>query len=236
LLDCETTPNLGYTWGKYEQNVIAFVKEWEILTIAWKWLGENHTYAVGRYTHTELEILDKIHRELCKADIVIAHNGDAFDLKKLNARFIYHGLNAPEPYKSIDTLKVARKHFAFTSNKLADLGKHLGLGDKIDTGGFELWEKCIAGDLRAFNKMLAYNKQDVVLLEKIYLKLRPYMTNHPNVNVLDETSDCCPTCGSFKIQKRGFGLTVGGKYQRYQCTSCGSWSKGKSITTINIKA
>jgi DNA polymerase elongation subunit (family B) len=237
LLDIETRPILGYTWGTYEQNVIAVVEEWTILSVAYKWLGEKKVTALGAYNDlTEEDILLEIHEAMSEADIVVAHNGDKFDIKKLNARFIRYGLDAPEPYKTIDTLKVARKYFAFTSNRLNELGKFLGVGEKAPTGGFELWQGCMDGDLDAWKKMLRYNKQDVVLLEKIYLKLRPYMTNHPNINVIDETSDCCPTCSSTNIQKRGFGMTTSGKYQRYQCTDCGSWSKGKSITTVNTRA
>jgi predicted RNA-binding Zn-ribbon protein involved in translation (DUF1610 family) len=239
LLDIETSPNIGYTWGLYEQNVIEFIDEWKLLSVAYKWLDKDKVYAVGATNGlTEKDVLKEIHKAMSLADICIMHNGDRFDVRKLNARFVYHELPPPEPYKTIDTLKVARKYFAFNSNKLTDLGKHLGLGEKVQTGGFQLWKDCMAGDERAFKKMIAYNKQDVVLLEKIYLKLRPYMTNHPNVNVLDDNDDNvlhCPACGQTRLQRRGFGTTISGKYQRYQCKDCGYWSRGRTITTVNIK-
>ena len=71
-----------------------------------------------------------------EADVVIAHNGDKFDMRKANARFGHY--EPPMPVQQVDTLKVARKYFKFESNKLGDLGEHLGLGNKEVTGGFAL--------------------------------------------------------------------------------------------------
>ena len=41
----------------------------------------------------------------------------------------------PSPYKTIDTLKIARKYFGFNSSKLDDLGRVLGAGEKVRHGG-----------------------------------------------------------------------------------------------------
>lgn len=245
LMDLETAPNRAWIWGKYEQNALGFDKEWYVLCYAYKWLGDKTTRAVSLPDFKKLykkdpeydaRLMQELWDLLDEADIVIAHNGDQFDIKKANARFIAHGLQPPSPYKTIDTLKVARKHFKFNSNKLNDLGKHLGVGEKVETGGFKLWEGCMEGDLTSWKKMVKYNKQDVELLEKVYLKLRPWMTNHPNMNIVDETVGACPICSSTKIQKRGFSPTRVGKKQRYQCTACGGWSTGKSVkTNIEIR-
>ena len=44
LFDIETAPNLGYIWGKWEQNVIEFKTNWYMLCFAAKWLdGKNIT-------------------------------------------------------------------------------------------------------------------------------------------------------------------------------------------------
>ena len=37
----ETAPNLGYIWGKYEQNVIDYKHEWYMLCFAAKWLDKK---------------------------------------------------------------------------------------------------------------------------------------------------------------------------------------------------
>jgi hypothetical protein len=145
----------------------------------------------------------------------------------MNSRFTFYGLKPPAPYKTIDTKKVAKRHFAFNSNSLNDLGKHLNLGEKVETGGFQLWLDCMSGDKAAWNKMKKYNRQDVVLLEKVYLHLLPWIQSHPTVGMFRDKV-CCPKCGSDKIHARGFAVSKTMKYRKYQCQSCGSW--GRSAT------
>ena len=171
---------------------------------------------------------------LDKADVVIAHNGDSFDIKKTNTRFAIHGMKPPSPYKSIDTKKLAKKYFKFDSNKLDDLGMYLSVGKKLSAGGFATWKGCMQGDKKSWKRMVDYNKQDVVLLEKVYLALRPWMTNHPNINILDERLGACPTCGSDKVQKRGWAITPVNRKQRYHCQNCGRWSMGRSEKNTGI--
>ena len=83
--------------------------------------------------------------------------GDEFDIKKANARFIYHGLKPTKFYLSIDTKKVAKKYFKFDSNSLSSLGEYLGLGEKVDTGGYSLWKGCLLGDPASWKKMKMRN-------------------------------------------------------------------------------
>lgn len=238
LFDIETMANLAWVWGKYEQNVIDYEMEWYMLCFAYKWLGESKTHVVGlpdfpsyrRDPENDKKLVLALWNLFNEADIIIAHNGDAFDIKKANARFIYHGLTPPAGYRTIDTKLIARKYFKFNSNKLDDLGALLGLGRKIDTGGFELWKGCALGDMKSWKKMMDYNKQDVVLLEKVYYKLRPWMTTHPNLNLTEGTLNCCPNCSSSRIQSRGT-MVVGrvSIRRRYQCQDCGSWSSGDLV-------
>jgi DNA polymerase elongation subunit (family B) len=235
LFDIETSPNLAYVWGKYDQNVIRFEEEWQMLSFAYKWHGEKKTYAYSladfplykKDKNNDRELVAKLHEILSQADVVVGHNSDDFDIRKANARFIAHGLKPPTPFKSVDTKKVAKRYFKFNSNSLSDLGQYLGLGDKLPTGGFDLWLGCMAGNKSSWKKMVAYNKQDVVLLESVYNMFLPWITNHPNVNILNGQHMSCTNCGSKKLQKRGYGITSVSKHQRYQCSSCGKWSKGK---------
>ena len=220
--DIETTPNLGWVWAKYDQNVIDFQQEWELLSFCVKYLG-GKTYFYGRDEFSEKELVKRLHDYMDEADILIAHNGDKFDIKKANAKFLEFGFSPPSPYKSIDTLRIARRYFALTSNKLGDLGEKLGLGHKVQTGGFSLWQGCIKGYPKSWALMAKYNRQDVVLLEKIYLRLRPWITNHP---VISQGFDC-PNCASSELHKRGFAYTRKHKYQRWQCQKCSAWTQSK---------
>lgn len=235
VYDIETSPNLAYVWGKYQQDVIAFKQEWELLSFSWKWLGESKVYAVGRNGYDEETLVLRLHELFTQADVVIAHNGDKFDQKKCNAKFLEYSLDPPSPYKSVDTLKVAKRYFKLNSNKLDDIGSILGVGRKVQTGGFSLWLGCMENDPKAWVKMLRYNKQDVVLLEKIYLKLRPWMDNHPALNVIDDRPQSCPKCGHSKLEARGWAVTKVAKRRRFQCQSCGGWSQSRNSVRTDVQ-
>ena len=239
FFDIENSPSLGWVWEKWETNVIDFKSEWHLLSFAYKWAGDRsvRSYSLPDFPlykkdkENDRELVHKLHELMGEADILIAHNGNDFDIRKANARFAYYDLPPVHPLKSIDTKLVARKYFMFNSNSLNDLAKHLGLGEKIDTGGFDLWLGCMKGDKKSWRDMVRYNKNDVVLLEKIYQRLAPFMTNHPNINIvrddLETGNQLCPRCGSETMQRRGWSITALSRSRRYQCVSCGGWSSGK---------
>tara|TARA_R110002074_G_scaffold402324_1_gene607018 strand:+ start:51492 stop:52247 length:756 start_codon:yes stop_codon:yes gene_type:complete len=230
IFDIETAPNIGYTWTKWETNVIEFITERYMLCFAAKWLDEKQTVVHSLpdfkgYTKdktNDKELVKKLWALMDEADVVVAHNGDKFDIKVMNARFAVNGLTPPSPYKTVDTCKVARGKFGFNSNKLNDLGKVLGFGGKFETGGFALWKGCMAGEKASWTKMKKYNKIDVTLLEKVYLALRPWMPQHPNVGI-NKGRHACNHCASTKTQNRGFSYAKVHKYQRYQCQDCYAW-------------
>lgn len=225
LLDIETSPNLGYTWGKWETNVIEYKKEWQILSIAYKWLGEKKIHCLSQMYLSEKQLVKEIWSLFDAADVLIGHNGDQFDIKKIKAKFLEYGLKPPSPYKSVDTKKIARSQYAFNSNSLNDLAKTLKIGQKIQTGGFQLWLDCMAGNKAAWLRMIKYNKQDVALLEKIYLKMRAWAPSHPNTNMLAGIKDrpSCPVCAGSHVQARGVQVLRKSRRRRYSCVSCGHW-------------
>lgn len=219
LYDIETSPNLAYIWDKYEQNALGFEKERELLCFAYKWLGEKHTTVCSLHTLTEKQLVTKLHDLINEADIVVGHNCKQFDNKMANAFFIKQGLLPPSPYKVIDTLSIARTKFRFNSNHLGDLGEYLGLGGKKQTGGFGLWLGCLKGDKKSWKTMIEYNKRDVELLEKVYLKLVPWANSTPFV----ELGKSCISCGSYDLRSRGFSINKVFMSRRYQCQNCGKW-------------
>jgi hypothetical protein len=233
LLDIETSPNLGWVWGKYQQDIIRFNKEWFILCFAAKWLNDSKiiTKRLPDYnlykkdSDNDRELIKDLWKLLDEADVVVAHNGDEFDIKKVNARIVFHGLPPTSPFKTVDTLKMARRYFGFTSNKLEDLVKSLALGvEKMNTGGFDLWLKCLAGDPSAWNRMTLYNKRDVELLELIYRKLQPWDAYQPNQSVY-AGKPICSRCGSNRVQSRGQYVSKTLIYNRFCCSDCGGWMR-----------
>lgn len=238
LFDIETSPILANVWSLWsEVRDFKFVDvDWHVMSWSAKWLNDKKIMVKAlpdyplykRDPDNDKELLKNIWALLDEADIVVGHNAQKFDCKKLNARFIANGMPPPSPYKIVDTLLVAKRYFSFTSNRLDTIGRILGLGEKIDTGGFDLWKKCLEGDKKAWKKMCEYNKQDVILLEKVYLKLRPYMQNHPNINISESIDTArCPCCGSEDLVRRGYAYTNMGKFARVCCNKCSKWSRVK---------
>lgn len=232
LYDIETAPNLGRYFELYKEgNIIWKESDWYMLSFSWKWLGEKQTYVMSlpefpewkKNKENDKALVGELHKLFNEADIIIAHNGNSFDQKKSNARFIYHGFPPPEPYKEIDTKLVAKRYFKFDSNKLDDLGDYFKIGRKMQTGGFSLWKGCMEGDKKSWKKMCEYNKQDVILLEKVYEKMKPWMNNHPNIALLNGDKEGCPNCGSLNIKKEGKNHTRAGVKQQWSCKNCFSW-------------
>src|SRR3990167_2871988 len=231
--DIETTPIIAYSWGpKWETNLIEVIEWSKILSFSAKWLDGKQTtkgwpdyksYKIGE--KNDEEIVKEIWEFLNESDIIITQNGVDFDIKVANSRFIFYGLNPPSPYKVIDTKREAKKYLRLPSNSLDDIGSYFGLGRKEQHEGFPLWTACMAGDKGAWRKMLSYNRNDVILTEKLYLKLRPWLKTHPNISslVFDHT---CPKCGSASLESRGYYRSNTALYHKYLCKKCGGWSRG----------
>lgn len=234
FFDIETSPLLAYVWSKYQDGVTDIKEEWEILCFAYKWAGQKRIHYVGQNQYKnkgDKQVCKKLWKLFKEADLIVAHNLKGFDLKKAKARFIYHGLKPCAPNSIVDTLQEAKDNFKFTSNKLGDLGQFLRLGKKAETGGFELWKNCLAGKRSAWATMRKYNMQDVALLEKVYDKLKPWMSKHPNLSLLDGRRDC-HVCGSVKVERNGYRVTAQTRYIRYRCRDCGACYQKASTRNI----
>lgn len=229
VLDIETAPMRAYVWGMWKQYIKRqqIISDWFILSWSAKWIGSDKIYGEAvtskeAKTENDLRILKDLSRLMNEANYIIAHHGEKFDFPRINARLALNNLPPISPYVTIDTCKWAKKRFGFTSNKLDDLCQSFGIGCKIDTS-FELWEKCINGDKKSLDKMLEYNMQDVVLLEDLYIKIRPYVKGIPNisVSVTGDSNMVCTVCGSDDIMPDGYYITGQNIYRSYRCNSCG---------------
>lgn len=225
MLDIEWKPTKAYVWQPWQENIIPekIIEHGGLLCVGLKWLDEKETYLFSDWEHGHKDMLKRTHAMLMEAEAVVTYNGDKYDLKKLDGEFLLHGLPpAPQP-TSIDCLKAVRK-FGFFMNRLAFIGPFLGLGGKMEHEGMALWTKVDKGDPKAQKRMAKYCVQDVILLEKLYKKIRPYMRNHPANKVLKGT--VCGACGGTHLQSRGPRFTKEYKIQRLQCQTCGSWQDG----------
>ena len=232
LIDIETAPNLAYVWGAWKQNIYhnQWLQKGHIMSAAWKWLGDEGIFYAENRGNNDKEIVRQLYGLLDEADIVVAHNGNRFDIPTIIGRGVVHSFSPPSPYHTVDTFLVARKELRMTNHSLKVLCDDLGLPQKSGHEkfpGFELWLECLKGNEEAWDEMRDYNISDVVSLEALYLRLRPYMKNHPNVSVPNgEDEVMCPKCGSHDIEYRGYYYTkIGMCYRRFRCKDCGGWGR-----------
>lgn len=227
FFDIESTPLITYTWGIYEQNVAKVLQDWYLLCVSHKWGHEKTTY-VTRLTKgrkSEKELVKKVWDLFNEADVIVGHNLKRFDKRKMNAKFLEHGLLPPSPYDVIDTLTIARSAFALTSNKLDDLGELLGLGKKVKHPGIDMWHGCMNDDEAMWKLMVKYSKQDTVLLERVYEALKIWNPRPPKFYAQYKGEFCCPLCGESKYQHRGTEERLSCVVERLQC-KCGKWFYG----------
>lgn len=235
LFDIETRPLTVQAWGLFDQNISLNQIEVDWNVIAWcgKWLGSKELFYEDQRDAKDLtndkKILQVLWKLLDEADIVITQNGNSFDIKKVNARFVFHGMKPPSSYRKVDTLMLAKKYFGFTSNKLAYMTdklctKYKKLEHK-NFPGHDLWKECLKGNKKAWKEMEKYNKHDVLSLEELYTKLKPWDSSINMNTYKDDSVEAC-SCGSCLVVKNGYCYTSVGKYQRYQCAKCGNETKG----------
>ena len=228
--DTEFTPNEGYFWGIWDQNIApSFINETQRMLCfgvkEYKKPVQVVDERVGRK-----EMLTELRDQLMDADLVVSWNGQKYDTRMANREFIREGLTPPAPYKEVDLMRIVKQRFAFASNRLDFVAQELGVGRKVDTGGFDLWRGVMAGDEKSWNKMRRYQKQDVILLEKLFEVLKPWIRMpHP---VTNKGGLACRNCGGSHLQSRGVQRTLQGEYPRYQCVTCGTWLRGPHRTAV----
>jgi len=237
--DIETAPKLANVWDIWNQNIpISMIMEdGYILSWAAKWLGSDEILSNSLIEHdnkieNEGKMIEELYDLMEEADVLVGYNSDKFDRKHVNTAFLKAGLTPPSTSKSIDLFKVVKSNFKFTSNKLDFVLGKLGIKQKMNHRGFDLWKGCMEGDMECWAEMVEYNEQDVEVTELLYKKLLPWIKNHPCRSMYTDTIDIkpsCNNCGSTNVIKKGIEVLKFTSYQRYKCTSCGNNMRGKEL-------
>lgn len=234
LYDLEITPILAWVYEMWDTNVVRVERDQYIMSFSWNWLDSNNIgnlqlpdfpkeYSKDR--HSDKALCLALRDMLDEADVVVAHNAEKFDNRVALGRILANGLDPPSPFRTIDTLKVARANFRYGSNTLAALCDRLTGQHKPSATHAALWYDCVQGDMDAWRKLKKYNNKDVAMLRELYLAERPFMKNHPNIATIDGDGAACPRCGSHKINYRGYAHTTVSTFRKIQCKECGSWSR-----------
>lgn len=223
--DLETAPTMAYVWSAWKQNVAPVQVEQHGRVICWaaKWVGEKEVMFGAEWSSDFF--IEELADLMDEADAVLTYNGDKFDQRVFNTELLKRGLKPVAPSKSLDLYKVVKKRFATFHARMDSIADLLGIQGKLETGGFELWKGVMEGDPKAQKKMERYNRRDIKVLEKLYERLKGWIVNHPSNS---DSGEQCSNCGSDSLQKRGFHRTKVSKFQRFQCTECGSWHRGRT--------
>jgi hypothetical protein len=232
FVDLENTPGLGWFWPPgYETTILDIEKDPVLLCFSYKWghqkrihnvsLPDFQGYTQTRFNIDDREVVHKLWDLFNEADVIIAQNGDNFDCKVANTRFLKYGLNPPAEYKTVDTLKVARSYFKFSFNSLDHLCRFLGIERKVDAGGKGTWFRCMDGSEKDWKHIIYYNNADVDRLMKVYERMRGWIKNHPVMNLYTRKLNHCPVCMSNEIAKNGTKLLKTGWKQKWSCKNCG---------------
>lgn len=244
ISDIETSFIKFYGFSPYNKYVHQdnLIEDWLLLTTSSKWLFEEETFDF-KLSKEELlsrddrRITEEMWKLLDNADIVVFYNGKKFDQKKLNAKFLQYRLGLPSPYVLVDPYLTVKDKFSLTYSGLDAVCNLLGIEGKLQNEK-GLWHKVMGGDEEALERMLIYNIQDIKILEKVYLELRPYMNNHPNLGlyIADDVASC-PTCGSENLDwnlKTDY-ITSVNRYTAFKCKCCGALGRSRSPLKLDRK-
>ena len=246
LLDIETSPLQVFVWQLFGNKYIShdnIIRDTHLISWSAKWLFATETLSDVQTPEEAIagddkRIIGSMWKLLNQADVTVGHNSRKFDHKHINTRLIMNGYGPTNPHLVIDTLEVAKKNFRFTSNRLDYLGKIMKNKQKLETN-FKLWTDCIAGDKDALKRMEEYNRMDVILLEDVFMELRPWIKSGINVSIIQggETPSCS-ICGGIDLSDAGDYYTTANRYHTYRCNNCGALSRERisDITKEERKA
>lgn len=224
--DIETAPNIGLFFAAGFDKTInpdAIIQERKIICIGYKWEGEKKVNVLmWDKDRCDRKMIQDFIEVANSADEIVGHFGDRFDWPWIRTRCLMHKLPPLPKWKTVDTKAWASKYFYFNSNKLDYLAQVMGYEGKADTK-FKLWKDILLeGCMKSLRYMAYYCGKDVELLEKVYLRLAPYMTPKTHAGVYASLAKwTCPHCGSSRVHKTKTRVTAGGAKQHQMiCDSC----------------
>lgn len=222
VYDIETSRIQADLWwtGKQYVDYKKLRNEAKIISISWKWVGEDEVYSLTWDSkHCDKKMLEKFLKEYNKASMVIGQNNDRFDNKWIKTRAAKFGLYVNRFVKSFDVQKHAKRHFRLPSYSMDYMSKYFGLTPKQSHEGIIMWEMCEYGTKEQqkeyLNKMVEYNKGDIVTTEELYMTLRPFFSTPTNMAVSKGLPKwACPVSGSLEVKLADTIFTEMGTVQR----------------------
>lgn len=210
-----------------------------ILCIGYKWYDEDdvHVFTILDKKRGKKDMLNDKHlvEEFVKvyeqADYHISWYGDRFDVPMLKSRMIKHGLPPLAPIYSLDLWKQVRYTFKLHSNRLVTWQQFLQVEDEKSQIDFDAWLRAAQGDKDSLAEVVDHCRRDVLVLEEVFTKLRPWLDKEPSVNLFGGLG-MCPSCDGSNVQRRGYKVATTRTYQQYRCMDCGRWFRDTKALTI----
>lgn len=201
-----------------------------ILCAGYKFLHEKkvHVPSIMDYEGWEKDVtndkklVQDFYKVLMEADLIVTYFGKGFDWKYITAKLLEHGLPPLPNIPHIDLFYTVKNNMALSRKSLDNVARFLDLENQKSPVTGKMWKQAQIGNKNAIKYVIKHCKFDVLVLEELYLKLRPLVRQHPRVGEVRN----CSACGSNRLHRRGRALSTVAKTERYryQCQDCRHWS------------
>lgn len=168
-------------------------------------------------------LLKKAVKIIEKADLLVGHYIKKHDIPFINSRLLLHGMPPLPRLPIVDTWAIAKYNLKFQSNRQANIADFLGTTPKKWVSKKD-WRLTRAGHKKKIKELSSRCESDVKGARDMYLRLRPFMTNHPHLHRLaDHQAKACPACHSDNFHSKGDVVTHSQLKHRWKCmeSDCG---------------
>lgn len=209
----------GKTYINHNQLTQGIEGETRIISIAWKYVGEDEVYALTWDDGCDKEMMREFMNYYNACDMVIGQNNNSFDNKLVATRAAKHGFPLNRFVKSFDIYRKVKSVLKLQSYSMAYMAKFFGLTLKQSHEGIRMWKMIQYGTpsekKEYLKKMVDYNIGDIVTTEELYMKLRPYMGTVSHFGVKEgKPRWSCPVSGSENVRLHNTIVTEAGTVQR----------------------
>lgn len=211
------------------------LEEWSVCSFAAKVVGSKENLQINtKGSRNDKALLIKAYKFLETADVLVSQNGIRFDLPKMNSRAAVNKLSPNLLHRKmhVDLLQVGRQLFGHTSNKLAWISKMLTpsvqKSKHSNFEGIELWKEVEKGNKAAIKEMTAYNWQDVLATEAVYLEYIQWadkvdLNRSISAKPVSALTTPCRVCTE-QATRKGTTRRIAGLFYKYHCALCNAWT------------
>lgn len=246
VYDIETSraPAMVFQTGKTYINHTQLIDEFKIISISYKWLGQDEVFSLEwNSKHSDESLMRRFLPIYNQADMVIGYNNDKYDNRWINTRAAKYGLEVNTFVKSFDLYKQVKRLMYLPSYSMKYVAQYFGVKQKLSHEGIIMWDMIQRGTKEQqreyLDKMIEYNVGDIITTEEIYLNLRKYMGHKVHIGVLlGEEKYTCPNCGSKDVEEfnGNFSVTPAGTIQRHMiCNNDQVQFKISNTTFLKLK-